>query len=543
MRVLIGLFVCAGLAMAADKAQAPAPIQFEDATAKAGIHFTHSFGAEHLGSLLESTGAGCVWFDYNNDGLPDLYVVSGRPLEKGMHPYPLRKPPAEPPHNHLYRNNGDGTFTDVTDKAGVGGDSFSFGAIAADYDNDGYTDLLVTSYGKVTLYHNNHDGPFTDVTEKAGIKFEGWGISSAWLDYDKDGCVDLFVGRYVKFDPTYHAYYAADNYPGPLDYEADSNRLYHNNCDGTFTDVTEKSGIAAFKGRTMGVTAIDLDGNGYPSIYVTNDKTENFLFHNKGDGTFEEIGVDAGTAFGQNGEMTSAMGPVAFDLQHDGSMALWVTDSKYNRLLKNIGGLKFRDITDAAGISQAAAQYTSWASGVYDYNNDGLKDILIFHGGLIHMIPQEHSLFLNMGNEKFKDVSATAGPILDNKTVARGGCFADYDNDGKMDAFVVNLGSPAYLLHNITQTTNHWLMVKLEGTKSNRDGIGAKVQVVANGVTQYAQRVAGSSYLGQDDWRLHFGLGSATKADKITVIWPSGIRQTVENVKADQVFAIREAAK
>jgi len=540
MRVLIGLVVCVGLT-AADKA--PAPIQFEDATAKAGIQFTHSFGAERLGSLLESTGAGCTWLDYNNDGLPDLYVVTGRPLEKGMHPHPLRKPPAEPPHNHLYKNNGDGTFTDVTEKAGVGGDSFSFAAVAADYDNDGHTDLLVTSYGKVTLYHNNGNGTFTDVTAQSGIKFEGWGIGAAWLDYDKDGCVDLFIGRYVKFDPTYHAYYAPDNYPGPLDYEGDSSLLFHNNCNGTFTDVSEKSGIAAFKGRAMGVTAADFDGDGYPDIYVANDKTENFLFRNKGDGTFEEIAVDAGVAFGQNGEMTSAMGPVFFDLQHDGSPALWVTDSKFNRLLKNIGDRKFKDITDSAGISQANAQYTSWASGVYDFNNDGFKDILIFHGGLINMVPQEHSVFQNLGGEKFRDVSATAGAVLDNKTVARGGCFADYNNDGRVDAFIVNLGSPAYLLENTTLNTNHWLMVKLEGTKSNRDGIGAKVQVVANGVTQYAQRGAGSSYLGQDDWRLHFGLGIAAEANKITVFWPSGIQQTVENVKADRIITIREASK
>jgi len=541
MRVLIGLIVFAGLAAAADKA--PSAIRFEDATAKAGIQFTHSFGAEQLGSLLESTGAGCTWLDYNNDGLPDLYVVTGKPLEKGMHPYPLRKPPAVPPHNHLYKNNGNGTFTDVTEKAGVADNQFSFAAIAADYDNDGFTDLLVTSYGHVTLYHNNGDGTFTDVTEKAGIKFEGWGISSAWLDYDNDGCVDLFIGRYVKFDPAYRAYYAADNYPGPLDYEGDSNLLFHNNCHGGFTDVSEKSGIAAFKGRTMGVTAADFDGDGYPDIYVANDKTENYLFHNKKDGTFEEIAVDAGVAFGQNGEMTSAMGPVFFDLDHDGSMALWVTDSKYNRLLKNIGNLKFRDITDTAGISQANAQYVSWSSGVYDFDDDGRKDILIFHGGLIHMVPEEHSVFQNLGGEKFRDVSETAGSILDKKTVARGGCYADYDNDGKMDAFLVNLGSPAALLHNVSQTTNHWLMLNLVGTKSNRDGIGAKVELTANGVTQYDQRVAGSSYLGQNDWRLHFGLGAAAKADKIVVIWPSGIRQTLENVKADQILTVREASK
>ncbi len=544
MRIRLSIVVlCAAALAAAEKEPQPGPIQFEDATAKSGIQFTHSFGAQQLGSLLESTGAGCVWLDYNNDGLPDLYVVTGKPLEKGMHPYPLRKPPATPPHNHLYRNNGDGTFTDVTDKAGVAADGFSFGVIAADYDNDGRTDLLVTGYGRITLFHNNGDGTFTDVTAKAGLKFEGWGIGAAWLDYDKDGCVDLFVGRYVKFDPTYRAYYAADNYPGPLDYEGDSSVLFHNNCNGTFTDVSEKAGIAKYKGRAMGVTAADFDGDGWPDIYVANDKTENFLFHNKHDGTFEEVATDAGVAFGQNGEMTGAMGPVFFDLDHDGSMALWVSDSKYNRLLKYRGKSMFDDITSAAGIAQANAQYTSWDSGVYDFDNDGLRDIFITHGGLIHLVPEEHSIFKNLGGAKFLDVSTGAGPFFDVKTVGRGACFADYDNDGKVDAFLVSLGGPGYLLRNVSPAPNHWLMVKLEGTKSNRDGIGAKVQVTSNGITQYAQRVAGSSYLGQDDWRLHFGLGASAKADKVVVLWPSGRKQTIENVKADQILTVKEPAK
>ena len=515
-------------------------IRFDDATASSGIQFTHSFGAEKLGSLLESTGGGCVWFDYNNDGFADLYVISGKPLEAGMHPYPLRKAPAVAPHNHLYRNNGNGTFTDATDEAGVAANIFGIAAVAADFDNDGFVDLFVTGYGRAILYRNKGNGTFEDVTAKAGIKVDGWPISSAWLDYDRDGCVDLFVGRYVKFDPQYRAFYPADNYPGPLDYEPDTNRLYHNNCNGTFTDVTDKSGIGALKGRAMGVTAADFDGDGYPDIYVANDKTESYLFRNKHDGTFEEIAANLGAAYGQNGEMSSAMGPVFADLEGNGRMDLWVTDSKYNRLMRNAGKAGFEDVSENAGISAASAQYASWGSGIYDFDNDGLLDILVFHGGLVHMVPQEHSLFRGLGKGKFADVSRDAGPVFDVKTVARGACFADYDNDGKVDAFVVNLGAPAELLHNVTPNSGHWIALKLKGTKSNRDGIGAVVEVEAGGRAQTAQRVAGSGYLSQDDDRLHFGLGSASKIDKLTVRWPSGRTQALENVAPDRVLTVEE---
>lgn len=521
-------------------AQQASPIRFEDVTAQSGIDFTHSFGAEKLGSLLESTGAGCVWFDYNNDGRPDLFVASGRPLEREMHPYPLRKQPAVMPHNHLYRNDGNGKFTDVTDAAGVAGNDFSFGAIAADFDNDGRTDLLVTSYGKVTLYRNQGDGRFEDVTAKAGLDVKGWAIGAAWLDYDRDGCVDLFIGRYVKFDPAYRSYYAADNYPGPLDYEGDTNLLFHNTCRGGFTDVSEKSGIARFKGRTMGVTAADFDGDGYPDIYVANDKTESFLFHNRHNGTFEEMATDAGAAFGQNGESSSAMGPVFFDVEHTGRAGLWVSDSKYNRLLQNSGKMPWSDVTQQAGISQLTAQYTSWGTGAFDFDNDGWTDLFIVHGGLIHQVPQEHSLFRNVGGGKFQDASGGAGPFFNTKSVGRGACFADYDGDGKVDLYLVNLGAPGVLLKNTSPAANHWLAIQLQGVKSNRDGIGARIEVEAGDLKQWAERGGGSGYLSQNEGRLHFGLGAHAKADRVTVIWPTGKRQVLEGVPANQVITITE---
>jgi hypothetical protein len=529
-------------------------IRFENATEKSGIDLTHSFGSAKLGSLLEGTGAGCVWFDYDNSGRSSLYVVSGRPLDDSIHPYPLKEKPNPLPHNHLYRNDGNGHFTDVTAQSGLNPDMYSVAVTAADYDNDGNEDLLVTGYGKVVLYHNDGNGHFTDVTEKAGIKVSGWAISSTWLDYDKDGCLDLFVGRYVKFDPKYRAFYAADNYPGPLDYAGETNMLFHNNCDGTFTDVTEKSGIGAYVGRTMGVTAADFDNDGWDDIYVANDRTENFLFRNKRDGTFEEIANDTGTAFGQNGEATSSMGPIAADFEGRGVLDLWVTDGSYNRFLRNeetagdgaasahANSAKngFEDEGASNGVSQSDAQYVSWGSGVYDFDNDGELDILVFHGGLIHLIPQEHTLFRGFPNGRFVDVSREAGSVLSDRTVARGACFADYENNGKVGAYVVNLGAEGKLLRNVSTNTGHWIEVELVGTKSNRDGIGARVEMTAGGKRWTAERVASSGFLSQNEGKLHFGLGTASVIDEVTIRWPSGIVQTLAAQPVDRILTVQE---
>ncbi|MFP5234487.1 MAG: CRTAC1 family protein [Acidobacteriota bacterium] len=558
MIAVLAVFLLSGVQAAQVKAPEPAKaasapaIRFVDGTKAAGIDFTHSYGSTTLSSLLEGTGSGCVWFDYNKDGLPDLYVLNGTTLPASMTTKPLKEAPVPAPHNHLYRNNGNGTFTDVTDQAGLAPDLYSVAVTAADYDNDGYVDLLVTGYGKTILYHNDGNGHFTDVTAKSGIKVDGWAISSTWLDYDKDGCADLFVGRYVKFDPKYRAYYAADNYPGPLDYEGETNKLFHNNCDGTFTDVSEKSGISQYVGRTMGVTAADFDGDGWDDIYVANDRTENFLFRNKHDGTFEEVANDTGTAFGQNGESTSSMGPVFADFEGRGALDLWVSDGHYNRYLHNAGKQGFEDLGASNGISQANAQYVSWGTGVYDFDNDGNLDILIFHGGLIHLIPQEHSLFRGLGKDQYEDVSREAGEVLTTRTVARGACFADYRNNGKVSAFVVNLGARGTLVENVSTNTGHWIDIKLVGAmrkgdagkagnaKSNRDGLGAKVEVNAGDKRWTAERVAGSGYLSQNDDRLHFGLGSATKIDKLVIHWPSGREQTLENIGVDKVLTVEE---
>lgn len=515
-------------------------IRFEDVTEQAGIEFRHSFGESKLSSILEATGSGCAWFDYNGDEFLDLYLLSGRYLE-GITNHSDVDASARAATNILYRNNGNGTFTDVTRRAGVPGRGFAMGVTAGDYDNDGLIDLYVTNYNSSVLYQNKGNGIFEDVTERAGVNNPRWGVGTAFLDYDRDGFLDLFVGNYLKFDPAIRLHYSADNFPGPLDYEGETDILFHNEGNGTFTDVTHAAGIFNPAGRAMGVTVGDYDKDSRPDIYVANDTMESYLYRNQGDGTFKNLAGELAVAFGQNGEATSAMGPVFADYDNDGWVDLFVSDMKYHRIFRNLGSENFfLDTTVETGIARISGQYVGWGDGVFDFDNDGWKDIFLLNGGLHHLIPMEHMVLLNNGNGAFTDVSASSGDFFRRKTVGRGACFADYDNNGTVDAFLVNLGGKGILLRNATQTLHHWLAVRTVGTKSNRDGYGARLEAVAGDLVQIVEVVSHSGYLSQNDSRAHFGLGAHTKVDRLTIYWPSGVVQTLTDIPADQIITTTE---
>jgi hypothetical protein len=542
-------FLAAFPALQGQNSSAPAPAlrnpipQFVDVTDKSGIEFRHSFGEKDLNSILEGTGSGCAWLDYNNDGWMDLYVVSGRHLD-GL--TDLSAPDGVDSTNHLYRNNGNGTFTDVTAQAGVGGKGFGLGVTVGDYDNDGNEDIYVTNYKSAILYHNNGNGTFTDVTSKAGVDNPFFGTGAAFVDYDRDGKLDLFVGNYLKFDPQYRHFYSAHHYPGPLDYSPETNRLFHNNGDGTFTDVSHASGVDAIPGRAMGVTIGDFDNDGWPDIYVANDTMASYLYRNNHDGTFREVGQEMNVAYGQNGEASTAMGPVFGDYDNDGWQDLFVSDARYHRLFHNPGRANdmFLDNTDEAGVGSASGQFTGWGSGFFDFDNDGWKDLFVVNGGLTWLVPMESSLLRNNGDKTFSDVSTQAGAFFKTRIVSRGACFADYDNDGSTDAFIVALGGKGVLLHNTPPagTRNHWLTLKLRGTQSNRDGFGASVEAIAGDLHQVVQTVSASGYLSQNDPRPHFGLGPHAEVDRLTIRWPSGKIQILEHVRADQILTIEEPA-
>ena len=525
-------------AMTAVAADQPALPQFVDVTASAGISFVHSIGDDELSNIVESSGAGCVFFDYDNDGDLDIYLVNGRYLEtvssaRGRHLAGQLK-------NALYRNNGDATFTDVTEKAGVGDTGFGMAAVAADYDNDGDRDLFVTNYGRDSLYLNNGDGTFTDVTQKAGVGSELWSLGASFFDFDRDGLLDLYVGGYLVFDPEYRNFYAAEAFPGPLSYRGQKDILYRNKGDGTFEDVTRAAGVYSTKGRAMGVAACDIDDDGDEDLYVANDGMENYLYRNHGNGTFEEIALRTGTAFGQNGEATSAMGPEFGDYDGDGLIDLLVPDMGYGCLYRNTGKGLFEEKSAEMGIAAVLGQYTSWSGNFLDYDHDGVLDVFIVNGDAHHLEPEEDTLFRGKGGQSFVDVSAASGPAFKLKAVGRGSAAGDFDNDGDLDLLVLNLNGPARLYRNDGGNRGNWIMVRTVGTASNRDGIGARVRVKSGGTTQVRDIRSSSGYLSQGDFRAHFGVGKSQKVDRIEVRWPSGRTSTLDNVKVNQVITVTE---
>ncbi len=511
---------------------------FQEIGKEIGIDFVHSIGDKELSNIVESSGGGAAFLDYDQDGFIDLYVCSGTWVE-GLS---SGDKPDKMPHNHLYHNLGNGTFEDVTKEAGLDKPWYSMGVTVGDFNNDGYPDLFISNYGTNVLYKNNGDGTFSDVTKKAKVGGGGhdFSVGATWLDYDNDGYLDLYVGNYLSFDPKYKYYYAPDGFPGPLAYDSQPDILYHNNGDGTFEDVTKRMGIVDVDGRAMGVGAADYDDDGFTDIYVANDHTLNYLWHNDGGKGFTDRGTMTGTAFSQAGESTVSMSVDYADFNGDGLLDIFLSDDKYCSLYENLGNGIFSDKSYTAGISMPAGQYVGWSTAFVDYDNDGDVDIFKINGALKHLYGQEDQLFENTGDGKFKDVSVGRGAYFQKELVGRGACFGDYDNDGDIDVFIVNLNDHGAFLRNNKGNQNNWIMIKLVGTKSNRDGIGARIKMVSGGIVQTAVRKSTTGYLSSSDPRIHFGLAKNDKADKIEIKWPSGKTQVLEDVKANQIITVQE---
>ncbi|HIE29008.1 TPA: CRTAC1 family protein [Candidatus Poribacteria bacterium] len=495
-------------------------------------------------------GSGAAFFDYDNDEDIDLYIVNAADLPGFTSKVP--------PTNVLYRNNGDGTFTDVTSQAGVGHPGYGVGCAAADYDNDGYQDLYVTNYGPNVLYHNNGDGTFTDVTRKAGVGDPHWSTSCAFLDYDNDGYVDLYVVNYLPFSVETSAWWIVNGvrtYCSPPDqfagavFHGEPDTLYRNNGDGTFTDVTKEAGISS-TGVGLAVAVGDYNNDGNADIYVANDMEQHYLFKNNGDGTFTDVTLLSGTGYSEDGVPGSGMGAAFGDYDNDGYLDLVVSNAANmpTILYHNDGDGFFTDVSFVSGIGQKTLSYFKWTNEFIDYDNDGFQDIFITDGHLQDNIelfgdstyPQQNLLFHNRGDGTFTDVSEEMGAGMSLKKVGRGAAFGDYDNDGDIDIFINNSNQTADLLRNDGGNRNNWLMIKTVGVKSNRDGIGTRIKVVSGSLTQIKEVKSGSGYLSQSDLRVLFGLGTHTKADLVELRWPSGLVERIRDVKARQILTVTE---
>ena len=523
-------------------------IQFVDVTQEAGIHWKHVDGRSGQKYFMETLGSGAAFFDYDADGDPDLYFVNGAPLPGYVS--------QEIPTNCLYRNNGDGTFTDVTEKAGVGDTGYGHGCAVGDYNNDGQLDLYVTNYGTNRLYRNNGDGTFTEVAESAGVTEPRWSTSCAFADYDRDGNLDLYVVNYIVFDINENPWCGLREkgiraYCEPDNFIAQSDTLYRNNGDGTFTDVTKTAGIYNTTGKGLGVVWADYNNDGAADIYVANDSTENLFYRNNGDGTFEEVGFMVGVALSENGAAENGMGTTFGDWNNDGWFDLTVTNyaQQTNTLYHNDADGFFTDATTTTKTAQRTYPYLGWATAFIDYDNDGYQDLFVANGHLHENLAelgqegtygQRNLLFRNNSNGTFTEISETLGPGMKLADVSRGATFADYDLDGDIDIVVTNSNTAPRLLRNDGDNRKNWLQIRLTATNGSTDAIGARVKITTGTLTQTREVRSGDGYLSQQDLTLHFGIGDSEQVDSIEVQWQSGAKQLIGSVPANQVLSLEE---
>jgi hypothetical protein len=534
----------------------PSAIRFENVATKAGVNFITRNSPTPNKNQVETMVAGVGLLDYDGDGWLDIYLVNGAAIPS------LQKESAAY-WNRLYRNNHDGTFTDVTERAGVAGSGYGMGVAIGDYDNDGRPDIFLANVTGNQLFHNNGDGTFTDVTAKAGLagaEMNGkkmWSVGGGWFDYNNDGRLDLFVVNYcvweVNKDPFCHVKSGVRGYCHPKVYGSLHNSLYRNNGDGTFTDVSAETGISSRMGKGMSVSFADYDGDGFLDAFVANDTTPGLLFHNLGGKKFEEVGVQAGVAYAPDGVALSGMGSDFRDVNNDGRPDIWYTavERETFPLLINQGKGEFDDLTQTSGL-QATKEMSGWGNGIFDFDNDGWKDLFVARANVLDNVselggrkyPEPNSLFRNLGNGKFAEVGASAGADFGEEAAHRSVAFGDLFNDGRIDAVVTVLGGPVQILRNVSESGNHWILLKLVGTKSNRMGIGAQIHITTeDGASQWNEATTAVGYTASSDSRVHFGLGKNRVIKDLEIRWPSGIKQTLHDVAADQMLSVEEAQK
>jgi len=532
------LFVAAFSTAVAQAAESELPV-FTDVTERAGIHVEHRFGDDRLTNIVEGTGAGAMFFDYDGDGWLDIYLLNGCWLPDVNHNRGRKY--RGKLTNHLYHNNRDGTFTDVTAQAGVGDKGYGVGCSAADFDKDGDLDLYVLNYGKNVFYRNNGNGTFTDISKESGLDSSLWSLSAPWFDYDNDGDLDVYVVNYLEYDAgKFKDYYAAAGYPGPLSYNGQQDALYRNNGNGTFTDVTEAAGLSNPDGRGMSATVTDLNNDGLLDLYVTNDAMGNYFYKNMGNATFVEDGLITGLAFGEGGQNVSSMGPATGDVDRDGWMDIYVPDMGYGCLLLNREDY-FEDWTARSKMAIICGQYTGWGGILFDYDNDGQLDAFVANGNAHHLYSEEDTLLRNKGACIFEDVAVQSGDYFKQKYVGRGATYGDYDNDGDLDLLIVNLGDSPRLLRNDGGNRNNWLTIEAKLAGGRSDAVGARITVKTGKLTQIQDLIPVTGYLSQADPRMHFGLGSTDRV-QVEIRWPDGRITQLKDVTANQIRTVVQDA-